>query len=199
MSVVTPSMPSTMTANTAGFARQDGRVLVRPFAAADAPLLYDAVDASIDVLSRWLSWCGPGYSRAEADAWIAHCHAAWAAGTEYPFGVFDSDGRLLGSVGLSRVDRAGRSADLGYWVAATQQGKGVATRAAAIAAAAAFEDFGLVRLEIVVLPDNGASRRVAEKLGATCEGLARNRLMHRGCPAPALVYSLVPGDLPQAQ
>jgi RimJ/RimL family protein N-acetyltransferase len=37
--------------------------------------------------------------------------------------------------------------------------------------------------------------RVAEKLGASPEGVARNRLMLRGQPANAVVYSLIPGDM----
>jgi len=50
-------------------------------------------------------------------------------------------------------------------------------------------------LEIVVLPHNRSSLRVAEKIGAKPETEARNRLMFRGQPSNALVLSLMPGDL----
>ncbi len=43
--------------------------------------------------------------------------------------------------------------------------------------------------------DNTASRRVAEKLGATLECIARNRLMAWGRPHDAAVYSLTTADL----
>jgi RimJ/RimL family protein N-acetyltransferase len=39
---------------------------------------------------------------------------------------------------------------------------------------------------------------VAEKLGAAREGEFRNRLVVRGEPADAVVFSLVPGDLERA-
>jgi RimJ/RimL family protein N-acetyltransferase len=42
---------------------------------------------------------------------------------------------------------------------------------------------------------NAASRRVAEKLGARLECIARNRLMGWGRPHDAAVYSLVPSDV----
>jgi RimJ/RimL family protein N-acetyltransferase len=49
-----------------------------------------------------------------------------------------------------------------------------------------------------VLAHNLASRRVAEKLGATRGAETRNRLVFRGQPASAIVYSLVPGDVAAA-
>jgi RimJ/RimL family protein N-acetyltransferase len=71
----------------------------------------------------------------------------------------------------------------------------VATVAARAAALLGFGMLGLTRLEIVVLPHNAASQRVAEKLGALREVEARNRVLFQGRPAAAVVYSLVPGDL----
>jgi len=73
---------------------------------------------------------------------------------------------------------------------------GVAIAAARLAAGFAFRELGLTRIEIVALVDNVASRRVAEKLGATFECVARNRLVHNGVPFAAAVYSLVPGTCP---
>jgi ribosomal-protein-serine acetyltransferase len=46
----------------------------------------------------------------------------------------------------------------------------------------------------VTLPGNISSQRVAEKIGATREAEARNRLIVQGTPTAAVVYSLVPGD-----
>jgi RimJ/RimL family protein N-acetyltransferase len=51
------------------------------------------------------------------------------------------------------------------------------------------------RVEIAAHPDNVASRRVAEKAGATFEGVMRNRIYMRGRSYPAALYSLVPEDL----
>jgi RimJ/RimL family protein N-acetyltransferase len=57
---------------------------------------------------------------------------------------------------------------------------------------------GLARLEIVTLVHNTASRRVAEKLGATFECIARNRLSGWGRSHDAAMYSLTPDDLKRA-
>ena len=59
-----------------------------------------------------------------------------------------------------------------------------------MAAAFAFEELGLLRLELVMLPHNAASRRVAERLGAVFEEEIDGRLVFQGKPAAALVYAL---------
>jgi RimJ/RimL family protein N-acetyltransferase len=173
-----------------------GDVLIRPLTGDDVLPLYRAVRASIDSLSYWLPWCHADYSEADAAEWIAYSMRAWEARNGFPLGVFDRSGELIGGVGLSHVDRASNMANVGYWVSAPHRGKGVATTAARLAAHLGFEQLGFTRLEIVVLTENLASHRVATKLGATREAEARNRLMFQGRPADAVVYSLVPGNLP---
>lgn len=147
-------------------------------------------------LSYWFPWCHPGYSLADAQARIAHCIDAWERRAEFSFGIFcASGGALFGCVGLNRIDHAHQSANLGYWVGERYRGRGIATTAAVSVASIGFEDLSFVRLEIVTLAVNLASLRVAERLGATREAEARNRLMLRGQPANAIVYSLIPGDM----
>ncbi|GAB3345205.1 GNAT family N-acetyltransferase [Lysobacter tyrosinilyticus] len=178
------------------FQRRAQGFRVRPLVAADASALHAAVRTSVDSLSYWLPWCHPDYSLADAEAWVTYAEAAWARQSEFPFGVFDEvSGELIGCTGLSQVNGLNRSANLGYWIGETHRGRGLATRAVALTAAIAFEELELVRLEIVVLPHNQSSLRVAEKLGATRETEARNRLMFQSRPSSAVVYSLIPGDL----
>jgi RimJ/RimL family protein N-acetyltransferase len=64
-----------------------------------------------------------------------------------------------------------------------------------LAARFAFDTLGLHRVEIAAQPENFPSRRVAEKVGATFEGVLRNRIFKRGQPYPAALYSLIPEDL----
>jgi RimJ/RimL family protein N-acetyltransferase len=58
----------------------------------------------------------------------------------------------------------------------------------------AYQNTDLQRLEIIAGVGNVASRRVAEKLGAECEGLLRKRLFLNGRPEDALMLALVRGD-----
>ena len=172
--------------------------IVRPLATGDASALHAAVRASIASLSHWFPWAHADYALPDAEARIAHCTAARARGEEFAFGIFAGDGELLGCVGLNQVNRAHRSANLGYWIGEVHRGRGLATDTAAQVAAIGFGELGLVRIEIVTLPGNAASQRVAGKLGATREGEFRNRLVVRGEAVDAVVFSLVPRDLERA-
>lgn len=176
----------------------DGPLRVRPWQPQDAGALLDAVRTSLDSVGRWLPWCHAGYGMAEAQAWIAHCRESWEAGEQFAFGLFDAaTGEVQGGVGLNQRNRLHRSANLGYWVRQSRQGRGLAARAALAVARFGFGRLGLVRIEIVAHPDNRASRRTAEKLGARFECIARQRLWARGAATDAAVYALVPSDLAQ--
>jgi len=169
---------------------------IRHWRSDDAPALFAAVVDSLPTLSRWLPWATPDYDLARAQAWIAHCMRMREADDEHHFGVFDeASGALLGSVGLNQRIRANRAANLGYWVAEAARGRGVAVAAARQAARYGFETLGLQRIVIQVAPDNHASQHVAMKLGAVCEGIARNGLVMPDGPTEAIVHALIPADM----
>jgi ribosomal-protein-serine acetyltransferase len=167
-------------------------VSIRRFRTEDAEALYTAAHESVPELCHWMVWCTPGYSCEDASAFIQKTFVLWEEGTRYSFAIYNQqDGELLGSVGLSRVDRTHRFANLGYWVRTSRTGRGVACTAARLAAGFAFAELSLNRVELIIPVDNLPSIRVAKKLGAHCEGILRRRLMLRGRPQDALAYCLL--------
>jgi ribosomal-protein-serine acetyltransferase len=79
----------------------------------------------------------------------------------------------VGVIGFSRLDWANRSASLGYWLASSAQGRGIATRATASLVDYAFGVWKLHRIEIRAGVENVRSRRVPERLGFREEGVLR--------------------------
>lgn len=176
----------------------DGRLLLRPWRDTDVPELHAAVRESVASVGRWLPWCNADYGLERAEAWVAQCHEHWRSGEQFAFAVRDAvNGELLGGCGLNQIHPLHRSANLGYWVRTTRQGQGIATAATRLVARFGFAELGLIRIEIVTLPDNLASRRVAEKSGAVFEAMARQRLWAWDRAHDAAVYALVPADLAQ--
>lgn len=174
----------------------DPVVQLAPWVLADAQDLSAAVQESVASVGRWLPWCTPDYGVPQAEQWVATCRAQWRARTAYAFAIRAAgDGTLLGSCGLNQFNDRHRYANLGYWVRSTAQGHGVASAAARLVAAFGFRELDLSRIEIVTLTDNLASGRVATKLGARHEGVARQRLWAWNTAHDAAVYGLVPGDL----
>jgi RimJ/RimL family protein N-acetyltransferase len=174
----------------------DGVVLLRPLEMTDCDALYAAVKESSTELSRWLPWCHPDYAPGESAAFINHTIQWWENKSQFTFGIFDAaDGTLSGTTAVNHINRQHRYANIGYWIRTGRTRRGFASRSLRIAAAFAFQTLELTRVEIAAQPDNLASRGVAERAGATFEGILRNRIVVRGQPSPAALYSLVPEDL----
>lgn len=177
----------------------DSRLCLHPWREQDAGPLYAAVQESVESVGTWLPWCHAGYELADATAWIEHCRTGLLAREHYAFAIQDAmTGELLGGAGLTQLNRLHRSANLGYWVRQSRQRQGVAAAAAALVARFGFEHLQLIRIEIIVLPDNQASRRTAEKMGANFEAIARHRLWASEQARDAAVYALIPADLAQS-
>ncbi|WP_405734670.1 GNAT family N-acetyltransferase [Streptomyces sp. NBC_00028] len=85
----------------------------------------------------------------------------------------EADGRIVGAITLTGIVLGPfRSAYLGYWIAADQQGRGLATAAVERVCAVARETVGLHRIEATTLVDNAGSQRVLAKCGFERIGLA---------------------------
>lgn len=174
----------------------DGAVLLRPHRPEDCDAMYAAVTESIPEISPWLPWCHAGYSRDETAAFIRAAGAAWDDRSHYPFAILAAtDGAFLGGVAVNHIARPNRLASVGYWVRTSRTRQGVASAAVRLVSRYAFDTLGLTRLEIACIPTNTSSRRVAEKVGAKFEAVARNRLVMHGVAYAAALYSLLPEDL----
>ena len=170
--------------------------VLRPPGAGDVEPFWEAVTESVPELSRWMPWCHEGYSQEEAVTWLETCIRAWDRAEAFDFLVTDrTTGALLGACALNHLDHGNRRANLGYWVRTSACGRGVATEAAALAVHHGLVELGFGRIEIVAAVTNRASQRVAEKLGARREGVARNRFCLEGTRVDGVVFSLVPADL----
>ena len=103
-----------------------------------------------------------------------------ATGTAFQFGLF-IDGRVAGEVNLNNVIRgAMQSCTVGYWVDQDHAGHGYTVEGVALVMQFAFEQLGLHRVEICIVPRNHRSRRIMEKLEVREEGIAERYLEING-------------------
>lgn len=165
---------------------------LRRYQEQDAGCLLEAARESSAEVYPWLPWCHPVLTIEEVSDWIATQIRAWDAGTAFELAIWNETGRYLGGCGVNLVNPVHKVANLGYWVRSSDVGRGVASRAVTKAARWAFGHTDLHRLEILCSTANTASQRVAEKAGATREGILRSRLHLHGRQHDAVVYSIVP-------
>jgi ribosomal-protein-alanine N-acetyltransferase len=99
-------------------------------------------------------------------------------------------GQVIGRAILD-IDRANVTAALGYGVARSCWGRGIASEAARAIMNYGFEAFELAKVWARADPRNGASVRVLEKLGMEREGLLRGHLLVRGERVDRVYYGIL--------
>lgn len=171
----------------------DGEILLRPFRFTDSTQLYEAVSESLSDLKPWMSWATDDYTEMTAREYITIARARWDEHTFYAFAITRGE-EILGACTLSSIHPIYHFCNLGYWVRSSCHGQGIAGRAAKLTARFAFEQVGLIRVEIVIARGNQSSIRVAEKIGAHDEGILLNRMVIGKSIYDAHMYSLLPSD-----
>jgi RimJ/RimL family protein N-acetyltransferase len=106
----------------------------------------------------------------------------------------DGKPRLAGSVGL-KPNPPGKSAEVGYLVAADCRGRGLATDAVNTVVAHAFHDLGMRRVIWQAIVGNWPSRRLAVRCGFRVEGTLRSQLILRGQPVDGWFGTILPSDV----
>jgi RimJ/RimL family protein N-acetyltransferase len=151
------------------------RLVLRPLVLDDADAV--AARAGDRRVARHLIAVPSPYPVSLAARWIAGRIAWWNSGRGLTLAIARraNPGELLGSVSLRRFVRDAR-AELGYWLGATEWGKGFATEAADAMIDFGFRELGLERIYAHVLAGNAASCRVLEKLGMQSEGLRQQHI-----------------------
>jgi RimJ/RimL family protein N-acetyltransferase len=145
------------------------RLQLRAFGAGDLDA-YAAMQANPDVMRFLVD--GRTHTRVEVwrtiashlGQWPLRGYGMWAA-------VEAQSGRFVGSIGIfQRLDWP--EPELAYALDQPFWGRGFATEAAMAARDWLFRRFHFSRLASFIRPDNHASIRVAQRLGAVCEGVA---------------------------
>jgi len=152
----------------------DEALIPRTPAIADA--LFELVQANYQRLGRWF---GDAYQEAPTRdgvrANLERAGQAWLGGSLLPLviAVRVPDGwQLVGWANLE-IDARARSGEVGYWLDAGFEGRGLVTRTVTAMLDHAFGPLGLQRVGLRAVADNARSRSVAERLGFTLEGVLR--------------------------
>lgn len=169
------------------------RLCLRPYLAADAPAVWEAIAESRAHLAPWMPWVELYHSEHDVLDYLLRARAVWEQQVDLPLGVFRREGgRFLGGTGLHRVDWEQRRFEIGYWLRTGEVGRGYARETVILLARLAFLDLAAIRVEIRVRPENAPSCRVAESLGFALSGSAPPRESDFGETGELLVYALDP-------
>ena len=136
-------------------------------------------------------------AREDEQAWLESVitEARAAPRRQYQLGIDASGvGGLVGMVRIGIDSERHRSANIGYGVNPDFWGRGYATEAARLIVGFGFETLGLHRIWATHHPENGASRRVLDKIGFREEGRRRDDRFVDGAWYDSVVCSILESD-----
>ena len=185
------------------------RIVLRPLRNDDLDDLF-AIYSDREVMRFWSS---PAHkSREQTGQLLRDIADGFHSRRLFEWGIVDrSEDRVLGTATLFRVDPEHRRAEIGYALARSAWGRGLATEALSILIRFAFEELHLHRLEADADPRNERSLRALARQGFRREGTQLERywlageiqdgallglLHHEWPPREAVPLSIAPARKP---
>jgi len=171
------------------------RVALRPLGVEDFDAWREVRRRCGDWLLKWEPARLEGYPDPVEDrrTFAARCGARERErqmGSGFGFGVFVG-ARFAGEINLSGVQRGPfQNAFIGYWIDQAVAGQGYTPEAVAVLLRFCFEELGLHRIQISIIPRNAPSRRVVAKLGLREEGVAQRFLEINGVWEDHVCYAI---------
>lgn len=144
-------------------------------------------------LGQWLQWAEGGIDPEDTRRFL-HSAQELRLRRGLPTLSLSVEGKLSGMIGLNPLE--GRCAHIGYWIAASAEGRGHVRAAVRWLTAHAFEVLNLERVEVRCAVGNLRSRALPESLGFRLEGVLRGaQRLGRG-PLDLVLYALCATDWP---
>jgi RimJ/RimL family protein N-acetyltransferase len=153
------------------------RLLMRPKQFGDGAITSAAVEESWEELHKWMRWAEnrDDFTVELMEIRNRHVMASFILrqGIEL-IGSERATERAVVWSGLHDIDWQGRQCDTGFWVRKSAQGQGFATEAANAMVRYALGALKMRRIGLTHSTGNEASRRIAEKLGFSFEGVQKS-------------------------
>ena len=166
------------------------RVLLRPVQSTDLDRLYSA---HVDIANRGAYF--PLGVRSEPDFRRAFSETGLWQREEGTLVILDHEGEIAGHIEFFKPVSYWDAFELSYQLYDGRfAGRGYVTEAVQLLVDYLFAVKKHHRIHLVIVPENGASRRIAEKCGFVLEGTARGAFFNDGRNQDVVLYSLLRTD-----
>lgn len=163
---------------------------IRMYEESDAETVFAQVDRNRLHLHEWLIWVDASVSPAVTRQHIRDFKRRYENKEALSAGIW-FNGEFVGGVGVVGYHWHNRMLELGYWLAADQQGKGIMTKVVTAMIDHAFNDLELNRVEIHCADGNLRSRAIPERLGFQQDGVMRQGGLLNGKFVDKVIYSML--------
>ncbi len=168
------------------------RLLLRRLRPEDAPEVFEY--CSRDTVTKYVIF-ETHRTLADSEAFIERC----LAGTPLEFGVvwaivLRSSGKVIGTIGLHRLDASLLKVEAGYALHDDFWNQGIVTEAMKAVIAEVFTHTPIKRIEALCIAEHGASAKVMEKAGMQYEGTLRQWTIIKNIAQDMKIYSILRDD-----
>ncbi len=173
----------------------DTNTELRTYEYEHAQEVFAVVDQNRAYLREWLPWVDSTTSAETIKEFIRRSLTQLEQDDGFQAGIWHK-GTFVGGIGYHSIDRDDRKTEIGYWLAASSQGKGIMTNACKALITYAFVEYKLNRVEIHCASGNTRSRAIPERLGFTQEGILREAAWLYDHFVDHVVYGLLVREWP---
>lgn len=173
--------------------RLDSEIALELLAPRHARELYEAVNENREHLRPWMPWVESTKSVDDIRAFISATLSQVTNDSGFQTAILRKK-KIVGVIGMHKIDWRNKSTSLGYWLAKDAQGKGTMTKACAAYISHSFSDLSLHRVEIRCATQNSKSRAIPERLGFAAEGTIREAEWVNGGYVDHVVYGLLSSE-----
>ena len=171
----------------------DDAILLEPLAESLAPELGWVLEGDPDTARFTLIPSSP--DAGFLTSWLGRYERGWDDASCAGFAIRDAaTGAVVGFAGMVQVDLVRQQGEIGYVVAPSARGRGVAGRAVSLLTGWGFAQLDLRRIELRIDPANEPSARVARRAGYRLEGTLRSLYFKEGRRGDTDIWSRLADD-----
>lgn len=158
-----------------------------------APALFQLINLSRKTLRKFLPWVDYNTQEEHSLRFIELMLRKADEQDAIAFGIWHNN-ELCGVIDLHDWDHTLQKAEIGYWIAETHQGKGIASSACKTLVGYAFTAMRLNKVEVRFVLQNEKSAQIPIKLGFTKEGVLRQSAKLHGQYVDMVVMGMLRKD-----
>lgn len=133
------------------------------------PDIFNTLDTERDYLRTWLPFVDKTLKEEDTREFVRQSLDE----ENTPFCIYYRN-KFAGLVGFNNIDAVNKKTEIGYWLSPHYEGKGIITRSVKELLMYAFTELDMNKVLIKAGTENHKSRKVAQRLDFTLEGIERD-------------------------
>lgn len=159
-----------------------------------AQYIFDLVIENKSYLRQWLPWVDNMQTIDFIKNFIEGSTLRNKEGIEFAFVIIQHN-KVIGRIGIYKIDNQNKIGEIGYWLGQNFQGKGIVSESCKRIIDFCFKDINLNRIEIKCGIENKKSQTIPERLNFAKEGVLRQAELVHGKYIDLYLYSLCKNEI----